>query len=630
MSRFLSGIFCVIETFHKYASEDGDKATLTHRELRQLLEGEIGNFLQPHFFHAVERKLNLLDIDRDGTISFEEFLLAIFSLLNLFYLDISLLNSEPRVMSKSEKMGAEDFQAIPRGSHQVAGAGPAQERLEFPSKMASSVQPRNEEGEADGHTKMSLREDVKIHNLPREASEPSDPENQQPEENCQEAAQEVPATEGDDEVPFKRNTLVEGSKQSSSLTQEIPRERGKPARRQSDTKISDHVAQRPSEDEERAAATQAPFPQKDKAASEPLEAAAGKPSETQEVFEPVDGTGLSEAGEVGKGADRVPPEGTSIAEREADSRTPETQALPTQETTQETRDQSQSVQSESRNASETSSGGEREEEWDEPERKTRPPAPETQTQDERCKELPGSWSENGAGAEKGSGAQDPSSEDDVNQNLPTITEESISGKEARPHEEDTTALVLAINRKSPAAEETLGTKERSQELAPPEKQSQDKNHRASRTPDKAVRVEDHPLPVAQSGEDTCETPNSLAPEVGKSSAGTGEPQVTGESQSQVDPHGSHNNHPDPQNPIAPGESRRVPEEVVLSIQEDRHAPEEQEQSAAEEQEEGLSSGTKRGPAVAAVEPCEGGEGVRKTTAGSKNRTSGKAESSAAQ
>lgn len=51
MSRLLRGIFCVIETFHKYASEDGNsKARLTHRELRQLLEGEIGNFLQVRSF----------------------------------------------------------------------------------------------------------------------------------------------------------------------------------------------------------------------------------------------------------------------------------------------------------------------------------------------------------------------------------------------------------------------------------------------------------------------------------------------------------------------------------------------------------------------------------------------------
>jgi hypothetical protein len=47
MPRLLRGVFCVVEIFHKYAIEDGgNQATLTRTELRQLLEGEIGDFLQ--------------------------------------------------------------------------------------------------------------------------------------------------------------------------------------------------------------------------------------------------------------------------------------------------------------------------------------------------------------------------------------------------------------------------------------------------------------------------------------------------------------------------------------------------------------------------------------------------------
>ena len=67
MSRLLRGIFCVIETFRKYASEDGNsKARLTHRELRQLLEGEIGDFLQVRsflfFFAALSPKQVVLSV----------------------------------------------------------------------------------------------------------------------------------------------------------------------------------------------------------------------------------------------------------------------------------------------------------------------------------------------------------------------------------------------------------------------------------------------------------------------------------------------------------------------------------------------------------------------------------------
>ncbi|XP_055462682.1 trichohyalin-like protein 1 [Psammomys obesus] len=615
MSRLLRGLFCVIETFHKYASEDGDnKARLTRRGLRRLLEGEIGDFLQPHVFNSVERKLNLLNIDRDGTISFEDFLLVIFSLSNLFYFDIPLLHSEPRLMSKSEKMDTMDFQAITG----------TKVRLILPSEMAPSVQPSNEEVEADGHAKVSPQEDVKTHKLPRELSEPSDPVNKQPEDD-QKAEQKVPTTEYDG-VQFKRNTPVEVSKQSSGPTQEVPRERGKTARRQSDTMVRDHVAQRPSEDEGCASTAHDSFPRKeDKAESEPVEVATGKPSQTQESFEPKDDARRSETREPGKDARKISPETTNLEEPKADSRTAETHALPAQEGKHET--QGQSIQSGNRNASETSSRGKWEEGQKEHERKTGPPAPETQTQNEKCQEN---------GAEKGSDAQDPSSEDG-NQNLPATKKESISGKEARPNEKDT-ADAFVINRNSPAAEETLETRERSQDQAPLENQSQAKSHRAPRTHDKAVKKEDHnegedlELLVTQSDVGSCETPNSLAPEVGKSSSETGEPQVTGDSHSRVDSHGeskhgSHNNNPDTQKQGAPDERSRAREEVELSTQEDRQLPEEKEQTTRENHG-GLSSRTERGP-EASVEPSEGGE-VLEATAGSENRKSLKAEYTGAQ
>ncbi|XP_021052815.1 trichohyalin-like protein 1 [Mus pahari] len=637
MSRLLRGVFCVVKIFHKYATEDGDnQATLTRTELRQLLEGEIGDFLQPHVFHAVERKLNLLDFDRDGTISFEEFLLAIFSLLNPSCLDISLLNSEPRLMSKSEKIDAVDFGAVAGNIQQVVGVGPTQERLIFPSEMASSGQPSDEEGEVGDEPMVSPCEDITTHDLPRNVSEPNDPENQQPKEDAREVAENVPATEYNG-VQFKRNTAVEVPKQSTSSTQEIPRERSKPSRRQSDTKISDHMIQRPTEDEENTSTTQDPFLQKKgPSGSEhtdlPVVAATGKSSQTQETFELTDDTKLSETQETGKDGGRIPPETTNLEEPNADARAAESLGLPAQE--REHKIRGQSVQSRSRNVSETSSRGEQEEEWKEHERITRSPAPEAETRDEKCQESPGSWKENDA--KKGSAVKDPSSEEG-NQNLPEVKEDSISGKEARHSEEDTVDA-LAINKNSPAAEETLGTRERSQELAPLEKQSQRKKHRATRTQDKPVRKEDHDegedseLSVTQSDEGFCETPNSLAPEAGKSSSEIAEPHVPEDAQSQADHHGdakqeSHTNNPDPRKQGAPGKSSREQEAVVLSIQEDEQLPEGQGQSAREKHD-GLSSRTKGGPG-AAVESSEGEE-VQEAIAGSENRKSLEAESSEAQ
>lgn len=46
MPGLLRDVLCIIETFHKYAREDGDRATLTHGELKQLLQSEFGDFLQ--------------------------------------------------------------------------------------------------------------------------------------------------------------------------------------------------------------------------------------------------------------------------------------------------------------------------------------------------------------------------------------------------------------------------------------------------------------------------------------------------------------------------------------------------------------------------------------------------------
>ncbi|XP_057648886.1 trichohyalin-like protein 1 [Chionomys nivalis] len=615
MSRLLRGIFCVIETFHKYTSEDGSsKARLTHRELRQLLEAEIGDFLQPHIFHAVERKLNLLDTDRDGTISFEEFLLAIFSLLNLFYLDTSLLNSEPRLVSKSEKMDGVDLRAATRSSQQVVGVGPTQERLLFAPEMASSAQPSHEDGEAGGHNKMSPLEDIKTQNLPQEVSEPHDPENQHPEEDGQEIAQDVPATEYDG-VQFQRNMPGEVSKQSHSPTQVISKEGGRAVRKQSDTKVRDHMAQRPSEGEEQAtekskhSVTQDPFPQKeDRVMSEhtdsPLEAAAGKASQTQKVIELTDDSRISETQEPGEDAGRTSPRTTNLENLKGESRTSETHGFPAQEGKYETQNQS------AERGSETSTQGKREEERNERDRKTRPPTPEAQTQDEKCQEFSGPWRE--------PSTQGLSSEE--NQNLPEIKEESISGTEAR-HSEDDAAEAFLINKSSPATEETLGTKGRSQELARLENQSQGKNRRVTGTHDKPVRKED------QSEGDDPEvslTQSDLAPEVGSTSSDSGEPQVLGGVQSQADTpgdskQGSDDDKPDPQKQGAPGKSRRVQKAVVLSIQEDRQFREEQEQPAREKQD----------TLGAAVQPREGQE-VQEPTAGGENRKSPEAEGSGAQ
>lgn len=46
MPQLLRDILCVIETFHKYAREDGGVATLTCTELKQLIQSEFEDILQ--------------------------------------------------------------------------------------------------------------------------------------------------------------------------------------------------------------------------------------------------------------------------------------------------------------------------------------------------------------------------------------------------------------------------------------------------------------------------------------------------------------------------------------------------------------------------------------------------------
>ncbi|KAF6074909.1 hypothetical protein HJG60_009319 [Phyllostomus discolor] len=135
MPRLLRDVLCVIETFHKYAREDDDKVTLTCRELKRLIQNEFGDILQPHVIHAVERNLNLLALDNDGTISFNEFVLTIFNLLNLHYLDIqSLLNPEPRQVSSPEEK-PDDMEA-----HETVVQGESERKTQPPALKGEEAQ----------------------------------------------------------------------------------------------------------------------------------------------------------------------------------------------------------------------------------------------------------------------------------------------------------------------------------------------------------------------------------------------------------------------------------------------------------------------------------------------------------
>ncbi|XP_011828886.1 PREDICTED: trichohyalin-like protein 1 [Mandrillus leucophaeus] len=667
MPRLLRDVFCVIETFHKYASEDSNGATLTGRELKQLLQGEFGDFFQPCVLHAVEKNSDLLNIDNNGIISFDEFVLAIFNLLNLCYLDIQLLlSSELRQVTKPEKEKPDDvdLQATTGDGQWTAGTSPTQEERMLPSGMASLSQLIPEESGAVGNNRVDPWREAKTHNFPGEASEYNDPKNQHLEgdEQIQEVAQDVQTTE-DNEGQLKANKLMARSKQTSSPTKrkgqdkKISREGDEPVREQSVSKIRDHFGeqegnlepqnsppeeetQRPSEDQEvrtekeKYSNTQEPPLQgEDEPSSEradlPEQAAARTLSQTQKSTDPEDVCRTFDTQEPGKDADQTPAETTNSGEPEDYGRTSETQ-----EKESETKDLP--VQGGSRNGSETPDMRDERKERRGPEthetagqkerdRKTQTLVLETQTQDGQYQEFQGlSKSKD---AKKDSETQYLSSEGG-DQTHPELEGTAVSGGEAEHTKEGTTEAF--VNRKNaPAAARTLGARESTQDLAPLEKQSAGENSRATKTHDKPVEEEDgyqgedSESPFTQNDEGSSETPSSLASEEDNSSSETGELPMQGDSKSQGDPHGEsvqggHNNKPDTQRQGTPGEKNRAQEAVVPAVRgEDVQLTDDQEQpSRGEHKYQG--PGTK-GPG-AVVEPS-GHPEAQESTAGDKNRKS---------
>ncbi|XP_004776725.1 trichohyalin-like protein 1 [Mustela putorius furo] len=652
MARLLKDVLCVIKTFHKYAQEDGDKATLTCTELKLLIQGEFGDILQPRVIHAVERNLNLLDTDSSGTISFDEFVLAIFNLLNLSYLDIqSLLKSEPRQVSNlEEKPDDMDLQVTSGTGQWTEQMPPTQDRAVPPSGMTSSAQFNPTERGAVGHNGV---ENTKTCKLPVEEPGHNDPKNQHLEgdQQSQEVAQDVSAM-GDNGAQLETNKTTAESEQTDSPTKqeeqdkESPMEGDKPVRKQSITKTRDQceeqkgnlrtqssppekTTQRPSKDQE--VATEKGVKEHSKTqelslpgnyepnsepADLPKQAAAQKPLQTEKLTDPEDDDRTSVTQGQGEDADRTPPETKNPAEPGGDGRASETQEPTAQEKEQETKDLP--VQGNNRNISETPDvrairkerrgpevHGTAEQEENEIEIQLL--TLEDQRQDGKYQELQKSSKKRDAKA--GSKTQESSSEGGV-QNHPEI-ERIVTPEEEARHAEEGTAKALMSSKNVPAAEGASGARERTQELAPLKNQSGEENKRVTKTHDKPVKDDDgyqeeDPEPtVTQNNEGSSEIPNSLTPEDGDNSSETNDLPVQGDSQNQGDPlresvERSHNGNPDTEKQVALGEESRTEEDVVLAVrveEQDKQLTEEPEWATREEHRS-LGSGTKGpGPAM---------------------------------
>ncbi|XP_036308878.1 trichohyalin-like protein 1 [Pipistrellus kuhlii] len=643
MPRLLRDVLRVIETFHKYAREDGGEATLTCRELKRLIQGEFGDALQPRVIHAVERNLNLLTIDSDGTISFDEFVLTICNLLNLHYLDTqSLLNSEPRQGSTpEEKPDDMNLQATSRTGQPTEGTPPTQDKLELPLGMVSSAQ--LSPGER-GYNRVEPQGDTETHKLPGEASGHNELKNQHLEDGqSQEVTQGVAST-GDKGAENETNKPTARSEQKGRPTKgeegqdkETPKEEDQPAREQSSTKTRGQIGeqkgnlgtqssppeettQRPPEDQRVAAgevvkepfkAQEQPPQGKDKPSSEGVDL----PDQTDSK----DDGRTAETQEPGNNADRTPPETKNAAEPEGDGRTLETQEPPAQEKEQET--SNLSVHNDSRRVSGTPDvRTERKEGRDsaaqeivgreESERKSQPPALEEEAQGGKYPGWKLQESAKERDARKGSKTQELSSEGG-GQNHPEIEEAVTPGEEAREAEEGT-AEALVSNKNVPAAEGIPGAGERMWESSPRENRSGGENKRVTKTQDKLVKEEvgfqgeDQEPTVTQKDKGSSETPNSLAPEDADSSSETRDPPMQGDSQSQADSHeasvqGSPNDNPDTQTQLALGEENRI--QAAVGGEDEQLTKEQEPPEGKEHKIQG--SGTKGpGPAVEPSEPPE--------------------------
>ncbi|XP_034456342.1 protein S100-A10a [Limanda limanda] len=64
----------LIKVFHRYASKEKNTTTLNRRELRELMENELSNFLKSQKDPAaVDKIMKDLDTNGDGQVDFEEF-----------------------------------------------------------------------------------------------------------------------------------------------------------------------------------------------------------------------------------------------------------------------------------------------------------------------------------------------------------------------------------------------------------------------------------------------------------------------------------------------------------------------------------------------------------------------------
>ncbi|KAG9345387.1 hypothetical protein JZ751_009934 [Albula glossodonta] len=95
----------MIQTFHKYSGNEGDKYTLSRGELKDMLTQELGTYLgNPQDKDAVDKVMGDLDANNDGEVDFTEFIILVGALTvacNDFFLEYNS-KQEKKEQAKKE------------------------------------------------------------------------------------------------------------------------------------------------------------------------------------------------------------------------------------------------------------------------------------------------------------------------------------------------------------------------------------------------------------------------------------------------------------------------------------------------------------------------------------------------
>ncbi|XP_020666424.2 protein S100-A1 [Pogona vitticeps] len=80
-SELENAMGALISVFHSYSGKEGDKYKLSKKELKDLLQNELGSFLETQKdTESVDKIMQELDQNGDGEVDFQEFVVLVATL----------------------------------------------------------------------------------------------------------------------------------------------------------------------------------------------------------------------------------------------------------------------------------------------------------------------------------------------------------------------------------------------------------------------------------------------------------------------------------------------------------------------------------------------------------------------